>query len=154
MPTNAIQLKRTTSADPYFRALVKELDHDLRIRNGDVMDIYDQHNIIEQLDTVVIVYLDDVPVGCGCFKPFDADAVEIKRMFVQQGARGKGISAKVLTELETWARELGFAYTVLETGSKQVEALGLYPKAGYVLTANYGPYTDLPDSICFRKALS
>jgi putative acetyltransferase len=153
MHANAIQLKRTTSADPHFRALVNQLDHDLRIRNGDMMDIYDQHNIIEAIDTVVIAYLDHVPVACGCFKSFDSTAVEIKRMFVQPEARGKGISIKVLTALEDWARELGFAYTVLETGGKQTEALGLYPKTGYVEIAKYGPYVDLPDSICFRKEL-
>lgn len=153
MPANVIQLKRTTSADPHFRALVNQLDHDLRIRNGDMMDIYDQHNIIEDIDTVVTAYLDHAPVACGCFKPFNSTTVEIKRMFVQPEARGKGISIKVLTALEDWARELGFTYTVLETGGKQTEALGLYPKMGYVEIAKYGPYVDLPDSICFRKAL-
>ncbi|MDN3579699.1 GNAT family N-acetyltransferase [Mucilaginibacter flavus] len=150
---NIINLKRTNSDDLDFRNLVSQLDADLRERNGEMMDIYDQHNVIEKIDTVVIAYLNNQPAGCGCFKPFDAEAVEIKRMFVQPAARGNAISKKVLAELETWARELGFIYTVLETGAKQVEALSLYPKSGYVLIAKYGPYVDLPDSICFRKSL-
>jgi putative acetyltransferase len=150
---NTTQLKRTTSADPDFRVLVAELDHDLRIRNGEMMDIYDQHNIIEAIDTVVIAYIDGKASACGCFKPFDNNAVEVKRMFVQPPARGKGLSKQVLQELENWARDLGFAYTVLETGNKQVEALSLYPKAGYQEIPLYGPYVNLPDSICFRKKL-
>ena len=150
---NAITLKRTNSNNPDFRTLVHQLDADLRDRNGEMMDIYDQHNVIEKIDTVVIAYLNDKPAGCGCFKPFDAQTVEVKRMFVQPAGRGNGISKKVLTELETWARELGFIYTVLETGAKQVEALSLYPKAGYQPIPKYGPYVDLPDSICFRKTL-
>jgi GNAT superfamily N-acetyltransferase len=148
-----VRLARSTSTDPDFRILVNQLDADLRDRNGAMMDIYDQHNLIEKIDTVVIAYVDNQPAGCGCFKWYDAEAVEVKRMFVHPDARGNGISKMVLTELETWARSLGYKYTVLETGEKQVEALSLYPKAGYVPTPKYGPYVDLPDSICFRKAL-
>jgi putative acetyltransferase len=148
-----VRLTRTTSNDPDFRKLVSQLDADLRDRNGDMMDIYDQHNVIEKNDTVVVAYLDDEPAGCGCFKPYDAGAVEVKRMFVRPDARGNGISKMVLSELETWAHSLGYKYTVLETGEKQVEALSLYPKSGYLPIPKYGPYVDLPDSICFRKAL-
>jgi putative acetyltransferase len=148
-----IKLKRTTSADPDFRLLVGELDADLRLRNGEVMDIYDQHNIIEQIDTVVVAYVDNIPAGCGCFKKFSANAVEIKRMFVRHNFRGKGISAVILKALEEWALEIGFNFTVLETGSRQIEALGLYQKMGYENIPKYEPYVDLPDSICFRKQL-
>ncbi len=150
---NTIHLTRTTSSNPDFRSLITQLDADLRDRNGQMMDIYDQHNIIEQIDTVVVAYLNNKPAGCGCFKPYDAEAVEVKRMFVRPDARGNGISKKVLNELEAWARELDYNYTVLETGAKQVEALSLYPKSGYVSIPKYGPYINLPDSICFRKAL-
>jgi len=148
-----VHLSRTNSDDPDFRILVNQLDADLRDRNGDMMDIYDQHNVIEKIDTVVVAYIDNRPAGCGCFKPYDSEAVEVKRMFVLPCARGNGISKMVLNELETWARSLGYNYTVLETGEKQVEALNLYPKSGYLPIPKYGPYIDLPDSICFRKPL-
>lgn len=134
--------------------LVKELDADLRERNGDVMDVYDGHNVIEQIDTVVIAYLDGRPAGCGCFKNYDTNSVEIKRMYVRPEARGKSISRMVLNELEMWAKSLSFTYVVLETGSKQQEALGLYKRAGYTNIPSYPPYIDLPDSICFKKSLS
>lgn len=148
-----IQLIRTTSDNADFRTLTSELDADLRDRNGDVMNIYDQHNVIDKIDTVVIAYINDEPAGCGCFKAFDAEAVEIKRMFVRHNARGNGISTLVLRELETWAVELGYQYTVLETASKQLEAHNLYRKFGYVQTENYGVYAGLPDSLCFKKRL-
>lgn len=148
-----ISLKRTSSANPEFRSLITELDTDLRLRNGEIMNIYDQHNIIEAIDTVVIAYLDEEPAACGCFKTYDNETVEIKRMFVKPEARGNGISKMVLNELENWARELAVKYIVLETGNKQVEALSLYPKSGYMPIPKYGPYVDLPDSICFKKVL-
>ncbi|WP_158799969.1 GNAT family N-acetyltransferase [Pedobacter sp. L105] len=151
---NKVTLQRTTSADTDFQSLIAELNDDLRKRNGDIMDIYEQHNLIAKLDTVVIAYLDGVAVGSGCFKSFDQESVELKRMFVQEVARGKGISKMVLRELEIWAQELGFRYTVLETGVRQMEAQALYQKAGYVEIPKYGPYVGLENSICFGKTLA
>ena len=147
------KIKRTNSIDPDFQTLIRELDADLRVRNGALMDVYDAYNIIEPIETAVVVYLDEVPVGCACFKRYDTDTVEIKRMFVRPAARGKGISTLLLTELEVWASSSGFRSAILETGSSQFEALGLYRKQGYLQTANYSPYTDLPDSICFQKTI-
>ena len=151
---NQIHLSRTTSDNRHFRTLVNQLDAELRVMYADLMDTYDQHNIIEQIDTVVIAYMHDVPVGCGCFKPFDEEAVELKRMFVAKDARGKGISKLILAELETRAYELGFKYTLLETGSKNIDAQHLYRKSGYADIPKYGPYVDLPDSICMRKRIN
>lgn len=151
---NNIKLKRTTNSDPDFQTLVIALDADLRNRYGEIMDVYDIHNVIEQLDTVVIAYLENIAVGCGCFKGYDTESVEMKRIFVRADARGKGISTLILNELEDWARELGFMNAVLETGSKQKEAIGLYQKNGYKEIPKYEPYVDLPDSICFRKEFS
>ncbi len=147
-------LKRTYSGEADFRMLIKELDNDLRKRNGDIMDVYDGHNVIGHIDTVVIAYLGSIPAGCGCFKKYSDDTAEIKRMYVRPNARGKGLSRMILNELEAWAKSLGFAYVVLETGSKQREALGLYKRAGYVNIPAYPPYIDLPDSVCFKKNLT
>lgn len=148
-----LTLKRTNSNTPDFRLLVAELDADLRLRNGDMMNIYDQHNVIEKNDTVVIAYVDHVPAGCGCFKAFDQESVEVKRMFVRPDARGNGISKLVLNELEIWARQSGFKYAVLESAGKQIEAHNLYQKSGYGRIPNYGPYVNLPYSLCFMKTL-
>ncbi|HVW95667.1 MAG TPA: GNAT family N-acetyltransferase [Mucilaginibacter sp.] len=150
---NHVILKRTDSGDADFRSLVLQLDTDLRIRNGDMMDTYDQFNVIEKIDTVVVAYLGGRAAGCGCFKNYDSDTVEVKRMFVLPDARGNGISARILGELEKWAASIGYGVVVLETGSLQVEALGLYQRYGYTRIPNYPPYDELPDSICFRKDL-
>jgi len=153
-PVNKIELKRTTSASPDFGTLIIALDADLRTKYGELMNLYDQHNIIEQIDTVIIAFLNGQPIGCGCFKPYDPETVEVKRMYVAPQARGKGMSKLILGGLEDWAKELNFPFIVLETGSKQIEAIGLYQKMGYIKTPPYGPYVDLPDSVCFRKMLS
>lgn len=145
---------RTTSTNPHFRTLVTQLDAELRIMYAELMDTYDQHNVIEHNDTVVIAYLDDQPIGCGCFKRFDTASTELKRMFVHPDARGKGISKLIINELEAWARELGFTQTILETGTKNFDAHQLYRKSGYVDIPRYGPYVDLAESICMGKLLN
>lgn len=149
-----INIVKTNSENKDFQSLVIELDADLAIRDGaDMHDFYHQFNGISQLNQVVVFYENDVAVACGAFKPFGADAVEIKRMYTQPLMRGKGMASLILDALEKWALELGFTRAVLETGIRQPEAIALYHKNGYRTVTNYGPYVGLEDSICFEKQL-
>ena len=72
-------------------------------------------------------------------------------MYVRETERGRGIAGKILAELETWAKELGFSECVLETGLKQPEAVALYQKSGYEIIPNYGQYAGIENSVCMRK---
>ena len=149
-----VSLRRITCDNDDFQNLVQQLDKDLWGRYPEEQHIYQGFNKITGIDTVVIAYADDLPVGCGCFKPFGAGGVEVKRMYVQPALRGKGIASSILGELEQWAAELGYAYTVLETGTGQPEAIALYKKSGYTVIENYPPYDAMPSSVCFRKELA
>ncbi len=146
-------IRRTTSTDPAFAALVRRLDADLRARYGDLQDSYAPHNILTT-ETAVVAEVDGEGVGCGCFKPWDTEAVELKRMFVAEDRRGTGIGRAIVAALEAWAKELGYRAVVLETGTLQHEAIALYEKVGYRRTPAWGPYVDLPASICMRKDLA
>jgi len=146
-------LKRTNSLDADFKALIKLLDQNLVEINGPIQAAYNQHNLIDFIETVVVAYDDDLPMGCGCFKKFDDQTIEIKRMYTRPIARGKGIASAILSELEAWALETGYTGAVLETGRKHHEAISLYHKSGYADTEKYGPYIDLPESVCMRKSL-
>ena len=148
-----ITLKRTDRGDADFRHLIMLLDKNLIEINGDIQADYNQHNIIEHIETVVIAYVDGIAAGCGCFKDFGAGMAEIKRMYVDKPFRQKGIAFKILNELEHWAKELGYAQTVLETGRRHHEALALYHKMGYVVTENYEPYIGMEESVCMKKTL-
>lgn len=149
-----ITLQRTTSDNDAFRALVVELDRELAIRDGDDHAFYAQYNKIDMIRHVVVAFDGETAVGCGAIKKFDeSDAVEVKRMYVPEARRGERIAAKVLDELEKWARELGFGRTVLETGLKQPEAIALYTRSGYGKIPNYGQYIGMDNSVCFEKKL-
>jgi len=144
---------RTTSENPDFRKLIYALDEDLYQRNGEAQLQYRQYNQVDSIDHVVVVYSEGKPIGCGCFKRFDDQAVEMKRMFVLPEMRGKQLAAKMLQELEKWAIEEGNTGAVLETGHRQLEAIRLYTVAGYSLIENYGQYVGMEESICYSKEL-
>ena len=148
-----INLVRCTSENNDFQNLVILLDMDLNSRYGKIQDQYNQYNKIEGIKNVIVAYDAQTPVGCGCFKLYSNDSVEMKRMFVKPENRGQGISKSILSELEKWAKEEGFKYSILETGIKQFEACGLYKKFGYEIIENYGQYIDMPHSLCMKKSL-
>lgn len=146
-----IQIKRTDSTNADFVALVKELDAFLAKVDGDDHDFYNQFNGIDSLKHVVVAYDNDVPVACGAIKSFDAQRMEVKRMFTLPKVRGRGIASQVMNELEIWAAELGYEYCVLETGINQQEAIWLYERLAYERIANYGQYVGVENSFCFEK---
>ncbi len=146
-------IRRTDSSDPDFRELVALLDAELAERDGDEHPFYAQFNKIDLIRHAVVATVDGEAVGCGAYKPYEGDIVEIKRMFVRPRGRGKGIAVAILAELERWAREEGYSSAVLETGFKQPEAIRLYEKSGYVRIPNYGQYAGVANSLCMRKDL-
>jgi GNAT superfamily N-acetyltransferase len=148
-----VQVVRTTCNHPDFRLLVSKLEQELRDRYGAIQDLYEPYNRVADINTVVLVYNNTDVIGCGCFKHHDENTIEIKRMFVEQNHRGKGISKIVLNTLEVWARELGYTRCILETGAKQPESIGLYTSLGYHQIENYEPYMDMVESICYGKTL-
>jgi GNAT superfamily N-acetyltransferase len=148
-----ITIQRCDYNHPDFHDLIRLLDQELDDRNGDVQKQYNAFNKIDQIGTVIIAYFDNKPAGCGCFKPYNEDSAEIKRMFVKKEARGNKIASLILSNLELWASELGFSKAILETGINQFEAIALYQKSGYQLIPNYGHYIGNPNSVCMIKQL-
>lgn len=149
-----MKLIRTDSNNPDFVELVKQLDADLAIRDGDDHAFYDQFNKLDAIKHTVVAYNEaNRAVGCGAIKQFETGTMEVKRMFVPLEERGKGIAGEILKELEIWAKELGNDKCILETGIKQPEAISLYKKSGYRFIDNYGQYAGVENSVCFAKLL-
>ncbi|NQY92598.1 MAG: GNAT family N-acetyltransferase [Campylobacteraceae bacterium] len=148
-----MQLIKTNNTNKDFLHLTTSLDKDLNHRYGIQQEQYDQNNQLEAIETVLVGYIDNQAVACGCFKDIDEKTVEIKRIYVNESSRGKGFSYLLLSELEKWANKLGYTKAILEMGKGQPEALGLYSKCNYKIIDNYGPYKDLDNSICMEKIL-
>lgn len=78
---------------------------------------------------------------------------EIKRMFVDPSARGRGIGRAILTALEQDARQRALPLLRLETGTLQPEAHALYRAFGYSECPIFGDYRDGGMNIFMEKAL-
>lgn len=87
--------------------------------------------------TFVVGFEAGVAVCCGGVKRLPDGACEIKRMFVVDEARGRGLARALLEELERRARELGYEIARLDTGPRQMRAQRMYERAGYVAIENF-----------------
>lgn len=114
---------------------------------------YVRYNKLDDAHEVIVVYDNDIPVGCASFKKYNDECAEIKRVFIRKEHRGRGISNKLMELLETNAKNKGYCYMVLESGEPLVAAMALYRKRGYEIIPNYGQYKNMPDSICMKKEL-
>jgi putative acetyltransferase len=97
---------------------------------------------------------DDRALGCGAFVVGESGCAEMKRVFVDPVARGKGIARLIMDALEREAAKLGVALMQLETGIKQPEAIALYRRFGYVERGPFGSYRPDPLSLFMEKRLA
>lgn len=104
----------------------------------------------------LVVEEEGVPVGCGGIRRLaDIDGAvtyEVKHLWLEEEARGRGWSRLLMSELEQRARDLGAELMVLDTNDSLVAAQELYRSSGYEDTA---PYNDNRNAThWFRKRLT
>ncbi len=112
-------------------------------------------------DNVIFLgcHMDGHLAACGAVKIlFDDDEQlsygEIKRVFVPQEFRGRGLSKHIMRALEDHLLDQDIRVVRLETGIRQPEALGLYFRLGYTERAAFGQYEEDPLSVFMEKILS
>ncbi|WP_035840591.1 GNAT family N-acetyltransferase [Kitasatospora azatica] len=153
---------RTTGYDhPDAAFLTAEVQQEYIRRYGDVdqTEMRAEHFVAPQ-GIFVVGYLDGAPVACGGWRVKDGSNAflrdgdaELKRMFVVEKARGRGLARLLLRHLEAAAIAAGRRRLVLETGTEQPEAVALYESEGYSPITKFGIYRDSPECICLGKEL-
>lgn len=151
-----ITIRREALTSPPARALIAAL-------NAELSEMYpepgathfrlDPEEVSEGRGAFLVAYDGDAPVGCGALRLIDPRTGELKRMYVAPPLRSAGIGRRLVDALEAEALRLGAAHLVLETGSRQLAALALYQRAGFVAIPAYGEYVGSPTSICLGKGL-
>jgi putative acetyltransferase len=138
----AIELAPRATDD--VRALIDELDRTLSAeylpeqRHGLALEAIFQPHM-----RFFLARLNDVPVGCGGVELF-TDYAEVKRMYVRDAARGRGVAQSLLNRIGQQARESRLEVLRLETGVRQFAALRLYERAGFQRCAAFGAYAEMP----------
>ena len=103
--------------------------------------------------TVWVARLSEEAVGMVALVEGGDGSAEIKRLFVDDSARGSGIASGLLTAAEETARETGVTVIRLETGPRSDAALALYSKHGYRQIPLFGQYIGSGSSVCMEKLL-
>jgi GNAT superfamily N-acetyltransferase len=86
---------------------------------------------VEHGGAFVIAALDGAPVGCGGVQRLDASTGEVRRVFVREAGRRRGVARGLLDRLVETARELGYERLRLDTGDRLPEAVALFHAAGF-----------------------
>lgn len=89
--------------------------------------------------TMLVASGDDVALGCCGARRLTERVGEVKRLFVREAARRRGVARALLSELEVAARELGYRELWLDTHADEPAAL--FQSIGY---APIPAYTDHP----------
>lgn len=86
--------------------------------------------------------------GCVALRPFDAETVEMKRLFVYPAARGKGLGKQLTLAAIDEAIERGYRHLHLDTlKSKMPSAVALYQTLGFVEVPAEGGGNVMPDLV-------
>jgi putative acetyltransferase len=101
------------------------------------------------------VWDDDRLVGCGAIKKLDAERAEIKSMRTIASYRKQGIASMLLQHILNEAKQRGYRYISLETGSMPFfePARNLYAKNGFEYCAPFSTYREDPNSIFMTRKL-
>lgn len=146
---------RTDGKNKDFIENCRLLDIDLDERVGKKIkrDKYKKYNQLDEISEAIVVYEDNMAVGGGAIRKYDDENIELKRVFVHTEYQGKGIGSKLVSLLIEWAVELGYKRMILETGELLAESCAVYKKLGFEIIPNYGPYVNMPESLCMAKDL-
>lgn len=92
-------------------------------------------------------------LGCAALKLFD-DYAEVKSFFVTDAARGRGIGAALLRQIEDTARAENCSLLRLETAEALDAACRLYETHGFARRGPFGSYIDNQVSVFMEKQIS
>ena len=92
------------------------------------------------------------PLGCIALARMDGYG-EVKSLFVEPSARGRGVAEALMRGLEERAREAGLAWLRLETGDTLDAAHRLYARLGFSSCGPFGDYREGPHSVFMEKRL-
>jgi putative acetyltransferase len=140
----AISIELAAVPNDEVRVLVDELETILAAeyppeqRHGLALDAIFQPHI-----RFFVARQDGAAVGCGGIALFDGFA-ELKRMYVRETVRGRGVASALLARLEETARAAGSPLLYLETGTSQLAAQRFYEREGFRRCAAFGDYAAMP----------
>ena len=78
-----------------------------------------------------LALLNDKEVGCVALRRFNDDSAELKRLYIQNGYRGLGISKLLIKRVIQDAVDIGYKNILLDTLDTMKPAITLYESFGF-----------------------
>lgn len=145
---------RREYSHPDTRELIRRLQElYTRIYGGPDGSPIHEAEFVPPRGAIAIGYVDGEAVAMGAWRRVGEGRGELKRMFVDDGHRGKGHSRTLLHWLEDLALEHGVSSMILETNENHPEAIALYRSAGYADIPNYGHYANNLKTVSLGREL-
>lgn len=152
----SLQIKPTDILSATARDLILALNAELSGRypeQGACHFRLDAHEVAEGRGAFMVAYRDGKPIGCGAVRRIEEATGELKRMYVCEQERCRGVGRAILDALEAEARKLKITRLLLETGIRNPEAIALYERAGFCRIPPFAEYIGSPISVCMSKDL-
>lgn len=145
-----VRIEQVENENKDFIFLCGKLDEYLNqaIGGESKREKYKKFNHLDTMDYVVVIYDGKTPAGCGALRKYSEKEIEVKRVFVREEYRGRHIGDRILKNLISQAKEMGFQRMLLETGAFLQASVHLYSKYGFEKIENYGAYKDMEESLC------
>lgn len=144
------------TGDPRDPAVVKLLDQSHALMNElfptDGCHYLEVDALCVPEITMLTIKDGDEIIGCGALSNKTTYG-ELKSMFVDPAARGKGAADRLISELTTLAKSQNLPLLRLETGEKLAAAIKLYEKHGFIRRGPFGDYLEHPDSTFMERPL-
>lgn len=149
-----VVLRAVPYDDPLARELVGRVQQEYVTRYGGPDEaVVDPAEFEPPVGLFLVAEVDGVPAGCGAWRVHAAGVAEVKRVYVAPEFRRQGLAQLLVAALEQGAAAAGCRSVVLNSGSRQPEALALYAALGYTPVAGYGVYADAPGAVFLGKRL-
>jgi GNAT superfamily N-acetyltransferase len=150
---DGLELRTMDWDDPAVAVVHERYLADIHERYGGAPGCVEASGFASGRGCFLVAWLDDEPVAMGGLRRHADGIGELKRMYVEPTARGRGVARAILGHLEQVAREHGHREIWLETGTEQPEAIALYESTGYERIEPYGEFAEDPRSRCYAKVL-
>ena len=102
--------------------------------------------------SLLLVFHNGQAIGCAGIRQLDAETAELKRMYVQEAYRGRGIGVELLKRSLQLAKALGYKKIKLDTLKDMAKAQELYRSFGFYEVPPYR-FNPLEGTVYMEKEL-
>src|SRR3712207_9376838 len=149
-----VALRAVPYDDPLARELVGRVQQEYVTRYGGPDEaVVDQAEFEPPAGLFLVAEVDGVPAGCGGWRVHTPGVAEVKRVYVAPEFRRQGLAQLLMAALEDSAAAAGARSVVLNSGSRQPEALALYVALGYTSAPGHGVHAGPPGAVVLGQGV-